>query len=338
MSDNPFDLAFKGFTAPEAEPEVSPRHVEAEEFERFKGLITAAGAYEDIPNGAYHGVELCPEHSIHGSGLFKIEEESCAAYWETSLHNPGRQPQPQKSHFSVGHLLHDILLYKGMVPDDYHIVPDGFVRAHRHKWTDEIEGYDEAIAAGRDVLTKSEFNLACDMAEACDKNSLASALIMAGKPEVSIAAQDPKTGRWMLTRPDILPDTMEIIPDVKGVVSAAPPAYETAATRWGYFQWAANCLDILDLVFGEAKRQFVHIAIEKKRPHLVEIYTLDEGHIHEARLLNRRALDLFDRSLTTGEWLGYSTPENPILPLPMAPWKIKQIQRRVASGELSYDL
>lgn len=301
-------------------------------------LISAPGAYPDISNADYHGLELCPEHSIHGSGLVMIEEESCAQYWQRSIHNPDRAPQPQKPHFSLGHLLHDILLYKGLVPAEYHIVPDGFTPAHHVKWADEMEAHREAVEANMNILHQAEYDLAFAMAESCDRHPLATALITAGEPEVTLAAQDPKTSRWMLTRPDILPTAMAIIPDVKGVESVHPDAYEKAATRWGYFQWAAHCLDILDLVFGEEKRQFCHIAIEKKKPHLVEIYALDDGDIHEARLLNRRALNLFDRCLTAGEWPGHSTAEKPILPLLLAPWKRRQIQRRIENGELSYDL
>lgn len=338
MSDNPFDVAFKGFTAPEREPEVSAR-AGTDQYAPYRQIITAPGAYEDIPNGAYHDVELCPEHSIHGSGLVTIEEKSCEKYWRTSIHNPNRKPPKPKSHFALGHLLHDILLYGGMVPAEYHIVPDGFSPHHHHKWADEMPEYEAALQAGREILQQAEYERAFAMAEACDRHPLATALLTAGKPEITVAAQDPKTKRWIMTRPDILPTTMEIIPDVKSVASIHPDDYEKAATRWGYWQWAANCLDILDIVFGEAKRQFVHIAIEKEGPpHQVEIFALDDGDIHEARMLNRRALDLFDRCLTTGEWPGHSTPEKPILPLQMTAWKKRQIQRRVENGELSYDL
>jgi hypothetical protein len=259
-------------------------------------LITAPGIYCGISNADYHGLELCPEHSIHGSGLVKIEDKSCAHYWAGSIHNPKAKPREQKEHFSLGHLLHDILLYKGFVPAEYHIVPDGFTPAHHQKWAAEMEGYEAATKAGMNILHKSSFDLARDMAEACDKHPLAAALLTSGKPEVTAAAQDPLTGRWMLTRADILPETNDIIPDVKGAASVHPDDYEKAATRWGYHMWAAHCLDILDLTLGEKKRQFCHIAIEKEPPHVVEIYALDDGDIHEARMLNRRALNLFDRS------------------------------------------
>jgi hypothetical protein len=311
-------------------------------------LITASGAYEGISGTDYHGVELCPEHSVSGSGLVLIEEESAAHYWDQCIHNPARKVKKSKPHYALGHLVHDLLLYQGMLPAEYHIVPDDFSPAHHKKWGDEMEGYRSAVEAGMNILQQAEFEEARAMAEACDRHELAGALLMAGKPEVTLAAQDPKTGRWVRARPDFLPDAMEIIPDVKTAVSAHPVEYERHATRFGYFQKAAHYLDVIDLVFGEApaKRRFVHIVIEKGpanekhypgKRYPVEIFDLDDGDIHEARLLNRRALDIFDRCLSTGQWPGYSTPEHPVLPLRMAPWKRRDITQRVEAGQLSYE-
>lgn len=314
-------------------------------------LIPRAGAYPDISGRDYHETELCLEHSISGSGLVTIEEHSLERYWRDSIHNPARKPPAKapKRHFALGHLLHDILLYQGMLPAEYHIVPDGFTPAHHVKWSDEMESYQAAVDAGMNILEETEFEMGRAMAEGCDRHELATALLTAGKPEITLAAQDPKTGRWIRARPDILPDTMEIIPDVKTAATANPRDYEKHATRYGYFQKAAHYLDVIDLVFGEPvgfKRRFVHIVIEKGSPqekhypgkkYPVEIYDLDDGDINEARLLNRRALDLFDHALTTGEWPGYSTAEQPILPLRLAPWKRRDITQRVETGQLSYE-
>lgn len=301
-------------------------------------LITKPGAYADIPGDLYHSVELCPEHSISASGLKLIEDKSPAHYWAQSHHNPKAKPRESKPHFAIGHLLHDVLLYKGMIPADYHIVPDGFSRAHHNKWVDEIDGYDEAVAAGKNILKQSEFNMVCDMAESADRHELAGALLTAGEPEMTLACQDPVTGRWMRARPDILPTTMEIIPDVKTAADASPRGFERHATNFGYFQSAAHYLDVLDILYGEQKRRFVLIVIEKEPPYLVTIYHLDDGDIHYGRMLNRRALNLFDQCLKTGEWQGYSRPDQPILPLQMAGYARKQIDQRIELGELSYEL
>lgn len=301
-------------------------------------IIAAPGAYADIPDDAYHGTEICPGPSISASGLVLIEERSPAHFFEQSTLNPNRVPPEQKPHFSLGHLLHDILLYGGMVPSDYHIIPDGFARAHVKKWADHIDDYDAALAAGREVLTESQFATARNMAEAAEKHELAKALLTAGEPEMTLAAQDPKTGRWVRARPDILPTTMEIIPDVKSAVDAHPDVFERSATRWGYFQAGAHYLDVIDLIYGEAKRQFALIVIEKQPPYVVTIYALDDGDLHYGRMLNRRALDLFDRCLTTGDWPGYATPERPILPLILPHYERRRLDQRIEAGDLSYEL
>ncbi|HEX5183624.1 MAG TPA: PD-(D/E)XK nuclease-like domain-containing protein [Allosphingosinicella sp.] len=310
-------------------------------------LIKAPGAYPDIPGDAYHGAEICPEPSISSSGLKLIEDRSAFHYWQQSPLNPNRRPRESRPAFAIGHLLHDVLLYGGAIPSDYHVVPDGFVRAHSNKWADELEAYDAAVAEGKNILHQNEFDMVRAMAESCDRHELATALLTAGEPEITLACQDPKTGRWTRARPDILPTAMEIIPDVKSAVSGHPDDFERQATSLGYFQSAAHYLDVLDILFGEAKRQFVCIVIEKGpanekhypgKTYPVTIYHLDDGDIQNGRMLNRRALDLFDRCLRTGEWPAYSSPERPILPLLMTGWARKQIERRVEAGELSWEM
>jgi hypothetical protein len=340
VSQNPFDEAFAGFAQPAAEPEVVARRDEPKHPEPPAKLITEPGAYPGITGAQYHGVEICDTPSISASGLILIEDKSPAHYWVKSPLNPNRKPQGSKTHFAIGHLLHDILLHKGMLPTDYHIVPDGFTPAHKHKWADELPGYLEAVAAGMNILHKSEFDLACAMAESADRHELAGALLMQGEPEMTLACRDPKTGRWIRAQPDILPTTMDIVPDVKTAIDASPSAYERSASKWGYFQSAAHYLDVLEILYGEGstKRRFVHIVIEKQPPYLVTIYHLDDGDIHYGRMLNRRALDLFDRCLKTGDWHGYSAPDQPILQLLMAGFARKRIDQRIELGELSWDL
>lgn len=343
---NPFDDIFAQFVEPEPKPrarEAANANPPRRDGPPFK--IEEPGAYADVPIDDYHGVEICPGPSISASGLKLIEDKSPHHYWRQSPLNESRPARPNRPHFAIGHVLHDILLCGGAVPESYHIVPDGFVAAHHVKWADDMDGYNFAVDNGMDILTQSQFDMAQAMAEACDAHELAGALLMTGRPEITLAAQDPKTGRWIRARPDFLPDVMEIIPDVKTAVSAHPDDYEKAATKFGYFQGAAHYIDVLDLLFGEQKRRFVHIVIEKGppneahypgKPYPVTIYHLDDGDIHNGRMLNRRALNIFDHCLTTGEWPAYSGPDRPILPLAMTGWARKQIELRVESGELSY--
>lgn len=342
---NPFhEAGFAFFHEEEAKPKREP---EVRPAKPRPPLITAPGAYENIDQEIYHAQEICDEPSVSSSGLKTIEGKSPFHYWQDSPLNPHRRQRDSKAHFAIGHLLHDILAFGGALPDGYHIVPDDFVAKHTVKWAEELPAYRAAVDAGKDILKHSEFEMGVAMAEAVEKHELARALLTAGTPEITLVARDPKTNRYMRARPDILPHTMEIIPDVKTAVTAHPEAYEKAATKFGYWQTAAHYLDVLDLLYGEEKRRFVHIVIEKgspqerhypAKPYIVEIYHLDDGDIHYGRMLNRRALNLFDHCLKTGEWPAYSGPDQPILPLQMASYARARIDRRIELGELSYDL
>ena len=152
-----------------------------------------------------------------------------------------------------------------------------------------------------------------------------------------LAAKDPKTGVWLRARPDVLPTTMEIIPDVKTAVDASADVYERAATRFGYFESAAFYLDVIAAIYGEAKRRFVLITIEKSGPYEVVIDHLDDIDIDFARMRNRKAINQFADCLKTGEWHGYTPPGKPIRQLLMTNFERSLINQAIERGELSYD-
>lgn len=302
-------------------------------------LITAPGAYPDIPAEAYHGREICDSPSISSSGLKLIDAKSPAHFWAQCAQNPRRVVRADSRPLRVGRALHDLLLVAGAVPANYHLVPDGFNASHSNKWADQLPAWREAVSEGKTVLSVSDFRSIQSMAEAVSKDELASALLTAGTPEMTLCAKDPKTGVWMRARPDVLPDVMDIIPDVKTAVDASQDAYERAASNNGYFQSAAHYMDVIEELYGPAAkpRRFVLITIEKAAPYLVTIDHLDNDDLNQARMLNRAALDKFAHGVRTGEWPGYTTPERPIRPLHMTAALRAQINRRVELGELSYE-
>ncbi|MCW1985564.1 UNVERIFIED_ORG: hypothetical protein M2348_001296 [Sphingomonas sp. R1F5B] len=320
----PFD---DGYVAPEPEPEAVKLP-----------LITEPGVYPDIDGDLYHSVEICDSPSISSTGLKQIENESCAHYWHDSPLNPKRPVQEQKTHFNVGKGVHDLLLLQDLFPKQYLIMPEGY-DGRLARWRDAKEERAEAMRSGVPVLTADQARLVYAMAEQVERDELAKALITSGTPEMTLAARDPETGVWIRTKPDILPDTKEIIPDIKTAISLHPDAFEKAATRNGYFQSAALYLDIIEEIYGPAdgKRRFVLIGVESVPPHVVQIYHLDDESIQLGRMLNRSALNKFARCLRTGVWPGYSKPESPILPLQMSAWAQAQINRRIDAGELSWE-
>lgn len=300
-------------------------------------LITEPGAYPGIDGERYHAEEICDGPSISSSGIKLITRRSPAHFWAQSPHNPRRVVRKDTRPFRIGRGLHDLLLVQGALPANYHLVPDGFNASHTNKWSDSLPAWREAREAGKTILSVGEFRTIQAMAESVSKHELANALLTAGTPEMTLAARDPKTGVWLRARPDVLPTVMEIIPDVKTAEDASLEAYERAATQNGYFQSAAHYIDVIDLVYGEAKRRFVLVTVEKHLPHCVVIDHLDDDDLNQARMLNRKAIDQFADCTRTGNWYGYTPPEKPIRALHMAAFQRTVIAKMIERGELSYD-
>lgn len=300
-------------------------------------IIMEPGAYPDISAEDYHDREICDAPSISSSGVKLITKKSPRHYWYQSNLNPDRVHQPEKQHFALGKALHDMLLLGDRVASHYHVLPEGFNAAHSNKWAETIQARDYAVSKGKTVLTKKSYDEALGMAEAVSQHELACALLTAGTPEMTLAAKDPFTGVWMRARPDVLPTTMEIIPDVKTAADASQDVYERAATRFGYFQSAAFYLDVIEQIYGEARRQFVLITIEKEPPYEVVIDHLDDMDIDFARMRNRKALNEFAEALKSGVWRGYTPPDKPIRRLQMSNFERAFINQMIERGELSYE-
>lgn len=302
-------------------------------------IITAPGAYPDIDGERYHREEICDGPSISSTGLKLIESRSPLAYWYQSPLNPNRPEPEQKRHFNVGKAVHDLILLGDLFPKNYFILPEGF-DARLKQWREMVEARDYAIKAGKPILSYREAQMVEAIGEAVAKDELALLLLKAGTPEMTVVAKDHKTGVWMRARPDVLPETTEIIPDIKTTISAHPDAFERQATSMGYFQSAAFYLDVIEAALGSVstKRRFLLIAAEKEPPYPVQIYQLDDEAIQNGRMLNRRALNTFAECLKSGNWWAYTRPgENPIRSLTMTDYAHADINRRVDSGELSFE-
>lgn len=300
-----------------------------------RGLIVHPGAYPDVSAEDYHGREICARPSVSSTGLKRISSKSAYHYWAESNMNPKRPVCKEKAHFGIGKALHDVLLLNERFESHYYVLPEGY-NARSRDFEEYRAGAEYAAKKGRTVLTYAQRDMVLAMADQLVKNDLASALLTAGTPEMTLVAIDPETKVYMRGRPDILPTTMEIIPDIKTAIDASQDAYERAATKFGYFQSAAHYLDVIEQLYGPAKRRFVLITVEKEYPFVVTIDQLDEVDIDMARLRNRAALNQFAECLKTGEWPAYTSREKPIRQLMMAPYERALINQAIERGELSY--
>lgn len=299
------------------------------------GLIIHTGAYPDIAAEDYHGREICVTPSVSSSGLKLISSKSPRHYWANSNLNPDRPERKEKAHFAIGKALHDVLLLNERFSTHYYILPEGY-NAKANQWAEYRLAAEYAARKGRTVLTKGQHEMCLSMADQLQNDELAQALLTAGTPEMTLVSIDEETRVFKRARPDVLPTTMEIIPDIKTSADASLDVYERAATRFGYFQSAAHYLDVIEDLYGPAKRKFVLVTVEKEYPYVVTIDELDDVDIDFARLRNRAALNRFAECLKTGEWPAYTSRAKPIRKLMMAPYERTLINQAIERGELSY--
>ena len=283
-------------------------------------LITERGAYPDIAAELYHGaVDLLPEPSLSSTGAKTLLGKSPLHFWHASAMNPDRVEQ-DKPHFNVGKAAHDMILLHDRWPAHYFVTSEGFSRAKTKQCGPEISEADEAAASGFTVLSFDQAETVRAVAAAIQKCPLAVACLTNGVTEETLAWQDPLTERWLRARPDFRPNTIpmrhatRVVADLKFVAptNASPAGFARAIENFGYHQSAAWYWDGIKAVYDIAPTHWLHVVVEKEAPYCVSLYELPREDIERGRVLNRRAITIFDRCMKEGRWPGYAPDSIPV--------------------------
>lgn len=288
-------------------------------------IITEPGAYPDIAAEDYHGnINLLPAPSLSSSGAKTLLEKSPLHFWHASAMNPACPAEDSAAHFSVGKAAHDRILLKDRWQDHYHVTPEGFTRAGTKKFADALEELAEAEDAGKTILSAQSAMIVEGVVAAVEGNEFAKVALSNGVTEETLAHRDPLTGVWLRARPDFRPNSIplkravRIVADLKFVAAsnASPTGFAKAVDNFGYHQSAAFYWDAIKAVYGVEPTHWLHIVVEKDAPHCVALYELPAEDIQRGRMLNRRAINLFDRCLQADRWPGYADEPAPVgLPL-----------------------
>lgn len=286
-------------------------------------VITAPGAYPDIPNELYHGSEICPGPSISSTGLKKLvgaiglqtKGATPRHYWEGSALNPNRRPQEKTDALRLGSAFHDALLLPELWQDRnvYHVTPDGFSRSKTKAMAGEIADADAAEAAGCVIVSADERDQIDAMVAAMRANPTCDALLSNGRPEVTLAWQDKETGVWLRIRPDWLRDNLSCGINVKTAADASHNGFQSDVTKYRYFMSAALELDGIEAIMGKCPPLYVHPVIEKPAKGWqpgdylpVALWTLSDDDLAYGRALNRRAIQTFADCLSADRWPSYA--------------------------------
>lgn len=181
----------------------------------------------------------------------------------------------------------------------------------------------------RNVLDADAWDQLHRMRDAVMAHPAASALLTAvpGKAEQSVYWIDAETGELCRCRPDFWRQDGVIV-DLKTCEDASPEGFAKSIHNWRYhvqhpfYQDGINAMREQLLAASEGDefppeipapvRAFVFLAVEKKAPHAVAVYLLDQEAVELGRMEYRRDLNTLHQCITTNNWPGYGDAIQPI--------------------------
>jgi hypothetical protein len=313
------------------------------------------GVYDGLPNEVYHG-DCCAGPSISSTGI-RICAKDPFLYWQTSPLNPdverkkleeeakrieaGMPPPPASkfTRFATGSAAHLMLLEPELVSQGIAVVPEEMLASNGALSTNAAKAFvKEQAEAGRVVLKPEEWDRICDMADALGSNPRVMKLLEGGTVEQSHIWQDPETGVYLKSRPDVMPKAGgEWIVDYKTTDRDDIEAWERAATcdHRLDMQAALQMAGAYEACGLEA-RGVVYIVQHVKTARIAIRYFDRDGHadiINVARLDLRKGINAFAHCWEYGDWLGPWEFEGGIT----APdFRARQIERQLEDASTGF--
>lgn len=284
------------------------------------------GAYDGLPNEVYHS-DCCVGPSISSTGI-RICAKDPFTYWQTSPLNPEVErkkieermkredeglPPPAASkftRFATGSAAHLMLLEPELVAQGVAVVPEDMLASNGALSTKAAKAFvQEQAEGGRVVLKPEEWDRICDMADALGSNPRVMKLLEGGTVEQSHIWQDPETGVYLKSRPDVMPKPGgEYIVDYKTTDREDIEAWERAATvdHRLDMQAALQMAGAYEACGMEAQG-VVYIVQHVKTARIAIRYFDRDQHsdiINVARLDLRKGINAFAHCWEYGDWLG----------------------------------
>lgn len=267
-------------------------------------LISSPGVYE-MPIDAYHK-QCAVGPSVSSSGLRTILLRSPAHYYVESSLNPDREEPEEKEAYTLGRAAHHLLLGEDAFSTLFIMRPAELDGAAWQGNRTVCKAWLKAQAAvGRTVLMPSQIEQIRGMAKSLAANPLVAAGILNGDIEQSLIWRDKKTGVYLKSRPDAIPNDSGDFADLKTSVSVGWDL-DRDVSKYRYDVQAALTKWAAKEVLGREMESFNLVFVEKKPPHSVDIISLSKEDIEEAEKDLRCAVDTFAWCVANDNWFGPS--------------------------------
>lgn len=268
----------------------------------------------------YHA-DPAPIASLSSSIAHILIEQSPMHAW---LAHPRLNPNYERetdSRFDLGSAAHMMLLERR---------EDRIVRVQADDWRTKAarEARDAAQAEGKYAVLERQFAdivAMCNAAQDFLLTTELSDILGTGDPEQTVLWQEGKM--WCRCRPDMLALDRRVVLDYKSTASAAPDAFAKQIGRMGYDLQAEFYLRGLKAVGYDPV--FVFLAQEITPPYACSLISLSNAFREVGKAKVARAMKLWEMSMTTNNWLGYSTR---ILYAEPKPWDLMELENQQEGG------
>ncbi len=258
------------------------------------------GVYQ-ISNEEYHAAE-----GISRSALWTFKQLP-QKYWYEYVSGKYKRPKETEA-FVIGDMVHTLLLEPQMFDERYYMRPEleklppevrmkdvgkeqfEQVKSARKAVQDRNNAIIEEYGSpeGRSIISANQFELVRAMVDSLESQEIVRQIVSKqARVEQSIFWIDEETGVLCKARPDVWNNPL--CGDLKTTESASYRDFQYSAMKYGYFVQAAMIYEALKSI-GEAYDKFIFMCVEKKLPHAVGLYLLDDEAL-------QFGLDLFHQLL-----------------------------------------
>lgn len=216
-------------------------------------------------------------------------------------------PTEDTAALTFGRALHVMVLEgEAVFNSQYAVCPKCDKRTKEGKLTYEMFLLE---SEGKEEITEDAHKTVKDMNESILSHPFARRLLRIGKSEQTIIWKDEETGLICKARPDRIPDNADgVFLDLKTTENASEYAFQSSVIKYGYAKQIAMYQEGLYFATGQKFDANAFIAVEKKPPYRVEVYTLDVNFIQHGYDDFHRIMRLEAKCRERGEYPHYQNP------------------------------
>lgn len=264
------------------------------------------GIHRDIPSARYHEPRI---GVVSKSALDQVRRSP--AHYRAWL--DGQSESTPALEF--GTAFHCALLEPQRFAAEYAVQPDfGDCRKTENK---NAKAAWMGAYAGRRLLSDDDSETIAAMVRSVRSHKLAGKMIADGIPELTLSWRDQETGLPCKCRPDYYVKARRMAVDAKSAEDASPDGFKKAVAKYAYHLQDALYRDGFSSV-GERVEHFVFVAVEKKAPFAVGIYTLGADAVAQGYSAARSGIERLAECVRADRWPAYDESILTIEDLP--PW------------------